>query len=134
MFISFERTGFRPFCQRFDLPWTERPVVREMAATRIRKPGRHLARPNRVADGLRPTPGLRVGDKRHGRDFPRPMALLAPGLKNGENVAVEYRRICQKARRTDPEAGHQPDHKNDKRHTDHVFNIIGLRNLLTSVL
>ena len=85
--ITLLRARIYPFHKCFDLRSGERPVVRELPATRIGWPRRHLAAPHLVPNGLRPRPGFIVSAQRHRSHLPRPMAFLAAILEDGKNVA-----------------------------------------------
>src|SRR6266516_1687563 len=60
-----------------------------MSIVRVREPGRHLSRNDRLFDRLRPRPCFSVAQQRHRPDLARPMAALAIFLQDRKNVLVE---------------------------------------------
>ena len=68
-----------------------------MAATRVRKPRRHRPLLRYITDGVRIRPHLSVGLKRHGRHFTLPMATLAAGLQNGQDIPVKRGSIARRS-------------------------------------
>lgn len=78
-----------PSGESCDLLRGERWIVGKMAAAWIGKPRRHDAAGDVEFDLFGEAPGLRVRDKRHGRDFAGAVAGLAMLLEDGENVFIE---------------------------------------------
>ena len=91
MGITLRRTRVRPTGERVAFERGQRTVIREFPAAWVGEPRRHLARHNSRPNRFGPGAHLRVGYERHRCGFTGPMALLAVGLKDGQNVAVKGR-------------------------------------------
>ncbi len=75
-------------------------IVREAAATWIRKPGRHGFFSDRIANSGSQGSRLAISFERHGRHFTCAMAGLAALLENGKNVSIEsWERLAEDERK-----------------------------------
>ena len=90
--ITGASAGIGPCCQRGDLLWCQRRIVRKASATGVGKPRRHSFRTGRIANPGGPLPRFRVGYKRERRrNLARAMATLTVLLQDRQHLAIESR-------------------------------------------
>ena len=84
--VAGRRAGGHPVVQGLDLGVGEARILDELAVLRVGEPRRHGALGRDLADRLRPGAGLVVGQERHRRGLPGPMAARAVLVEDGRYV------------------------------------------------
>src|SRR6185295_4337187 len=120
--IALDRAAVGPFDDLLDIALRQRPVVGEAAVLRVGEPRRHLTAFDLGFDRACPGASLVVGQERHRRDLPRPMARLAIFLQNREHILGERGRGIRSPHRachrgTDR---HDRDEQSGSAHSFHV--------------